>query len=366
MNKIKKPIIIFMPSIDGGGVEKNLFIISNYLKNLDYKIKIITFDDGFNYKFSKKIQIINYLKKPKKNYSKYYKYWKCILLLIKETIIKRQLVFSFQANVYCCILSFIFNFNLITRSNSSPSGWTKNFTKNLLFKYLLKIPKAIIVNSKIFKKEIDKKFNINSVLIYNPLNLKEIKTKSKEKLNFHFFKNTKIKAINIGRFTDQKDQITLLKAIKILNECLIDIKLLIMGYGPNKNNLKKFINENNLNNKIKILKFQKNPYKYLNQSNLFLLTSIYEGLPNVLLEAMALKKYIISTDCPTGPREILGNGKYGILTKINNEKLLAKKILLFSKKKNLSNILNKAYKSLNRFDFNQNCKKYNDVIKKYI
>ena len=65
--------------------------------------------------------------------------------------------------------------------------------------------------------------------------------------------------------------------------------------------------------------------QYLNQCDLLVLTSKYEGLPNVLLEAQYLKKYIISTDCKTGPREILNNGKYGDLFKVGDYKSLKKK-----------------------------------------
>jgi glycosyltransferase involved in cell wall biosynthesis len=70
-----------------------------------------------------------------------------------------------------------------------------------------------------------------------------------------------------------------------------------------------------MNKIVKILNFKKNPFPYLKKADLFLLTSKFEGLPNVLLEAATLKKNIISTDCPTGPREILNNGKYGFYVK---------------------------------------------------
>ena len=123
---------------------------------------------------------------------------------------------TFLANIYCCLLSLIFNFNLITRIQLIPFGLVKNFFKNLIFKFLLKIPKKVIVNSRDFKIEIDKKFNIKSKLIYNPLNIDTIKSKSKEKLSLNFFNNSRIKAINIARFTDQKDHLTLLKSIKYL------------------------------------------------------------------------------------------------------------------------------------------------------
>ena len=366
MEKIQKNLIIFMPSIDGGGVEKNLFLISNYLSERLHNVILITFDSRFNKKFNNKIKIINYIKKPNRNYSKYYKYYECLKILIFEILKKKSLVFAFQANIYCCLLSIIFNFNLITRSNSSPSGWSQNILKNIIFKILFKIPKKIIVNSKDFKSEINKKFNIKSELIYNPLNQKTIEKKSKEKFNFDFFKNSKIKAINIARFTDQKDHITLINAIKLLVDKKINIKLLIMGYGPNRNKIINHIRRNNLSNYVKVIKFQDNPYKYLKKSNLFILSSLYEGLPNVILEAMTLKKFVISSDCPTGPREILKNGKLGHLFEVKDDLALSKLILKFQNNRALcKKISNLAYKSLKRFDYELNCKKYLLVVKKF-
>ena len=181
MDKNEKKLILFMPSMEGGGVEKNIIIIANYLaKNINY-ISLITFDKKFNKKFDNKINIINSNYSTKKKYSKYFKYFISLYLLFREIMSNRKtLVFCFQANMYCIILSKIFNFDIIVRSNSSPSGWGSNHFKNLIFKILFKIPKFVIVNSYTFKKELDKKFNISSKVIYNPLNKIEIFEKSKK------------------------------------------------------------------------------------------------------------------------------------------------------------------------------------------
>ena len=218
---------------------------------------------------------------------------------------------------------------IIVRSNSSPSGWSKNFFKNFIFKVFLPFADIIIVNSIKFKKELDEKFNVNSILIYNPLNLKEIIRCSKLPLKDNFFNSKKfINIINISRFTDQKDHKTLLKAYELACKN-INCKLLLMGYGKNLEDIKKFINEKKIKKNIKILNFKSNPFNYLRKADIFILTSIYEGLPNVLLEALALKKYVISTNCPTGPEEILGKDKYGDLFQIGDYKTLSKKILNF-------------------------------------
>ena len=122
----------------------------------------------------------------------------------------------------------------------------------------------------------------------------------------------------------------MLKAINIIKEKL-NFCLLIVGYGKKKSFLLNYIQKNNLNKSVKILPYQHNPYNLIKLSDIFILTSIYEGLPNVLLEAQVLKKFIISSDCPTGPREILLNGKAGYLFKMRDYKNLAELIIKASK-----------------------------------
>lgn len=172
-----------------------------------------------------------------------------------------------------------------------------------------------------------------------------------------------MKIISIGRLVFQKDHLTLLKALNKIKD-KINFKLVIIGEGSEKKNLLNFINENNLSKKIKIIKFQKNPYNLINKSDLFILTSRYEGLPNVLLEAAVLKKFIISTRCPTGPLEILSNGRYGLLFNVQDYESLAKQIMKFCKMPNIkkSEISKKLYKSLNKYNSKNNLKKYLNIL----
>ena len=170
----------------------------------------------------------------------------------------------------------------------------------------------------------------------------------------------------MGRLVDQKDQMTLLKAIKLIQN-KIPIEVLIIGNGIKKNELQNYINKNNLKKTVRIINFTNNPYKYMKKCELFILTSIYEGLPNVLLEAQCLKKFIISTRCPTGPREILMDGKVGHLFSPTNEIELANKILdYYINKKKYDRMVNLGYKNLYRFDSEINLEKYYNLIKKYL
>jgi len=362
----QKRLIIFIPSIEGGGVEKNLFIISNFLTKKFDDISIISVSKRFKNQFNKKIKFIS----PKLNFwdslGRRKKFIVSLFLLLNEILKNRRLtVFCFQGNIYCTLLCKLMGIKIIVRSNSAPDGWSKNIFKNFCFKYIFKLADEIIVNSIDFKKKFKSKFNLSTICIYNPLNKKEIIKKSKIKSKY-IFKKKKIYLINVARFTDQKDQITLLKAINIIKERL-NFSLLIVGYGKKKNFLLNYIKKNNLKKNVKILPYQNNPFNLIKLSDIFILTSIYEGLPNVLLEAQVLKKFIISSDCPTGPREILLNGKAGYLFKMRDYKKLAQLIIKASK--NINQINKKVmvgYKNLHRFDYKSNLNKYYNLLNRFV
>ena len=365
---MKKNLIIFMPSIEGGGVEKNLFIICNYLAKKYKNVSIITVSNQYKSYFSKKIKFIG----PKNNFSNSFgrltKYIICSLYLIFELIKKnnKNLIFSFQGNIFSIVVSKIFNTKIITRANSAPSGWIFNPIKKIFFKFMYSFSDLVIVNSNSFKKEFKQYFDLDSVCIYNPLNTKKIFKLSKVRNNYFKKDDNILKIINIGRLVNQKNHILLLRALVYLKE-KINFKVLIIGNGILKNTLVRFIKKNNLEKKVKILNFQKNPYKFLNKSNLLIHTAKFEGLPNVLIEAQLLKKFIISSDCPTGPKEILCNGKAGFLFKNDDYKQLSKKIILFTEaKKIIQRKINYGYKKIDRFNYDYCLNKYYSEIKKII
>ena len=250
---MKKELVMFMPTLQIGGVEKNFFILANNLSNkLD--LTVITTSKIKN-KLNKKVNIIcpnfSFIEKLNDRF----RFIVCLYYLLKKIISNPKiLVISFQGNMYSIFLCKLFNIKIILRLNSSPQGWSKNFLKNLIFKFGLKLADGLVVNSLEFKNQIKKKYNVKSKCIYNPLNSKEIIKSSKEKIKFNFFKKKSINLINVARLDDQKDQITLIRAIdKIKNE--IDVKLLIIGIGPNENMIKNFIKLKNLKKIIMVKKY---------------------------------------------------------------------------------------------------------------
>ncbi len=360
--KKSKSVLIFIPSIENGGVEKNLYLIANYLAKRNISVKILTSFNNNKKFFDRRIKIISLKYKDDLTNSRFLKTLITIFLFFKYCCFKNDVIFSFQSNLTAILLASIFNKKIIIRSNTSPDKYVKNSFDRIIFKFFFNFADEIIVNSHEFKKRFKSFFSITPKIVYNPFINKKC-----NKIKFPFFEDKKsLKIINVARLTDQKDHLTLLKAFKIVNK-KIKSKLLIIGSGKNKTIIKHYIHKNNLHHSAKLISFQKNPYKYMNVANLFVLSSKFEGLPNVLLEALSLKKFVISSNCSTGPSEILSRGKAGYLFEVGNHKQLAKKILAHYKNQRKNKIMtNYGYLSLSRYDYKKNCEKYLNLILDYL
>ena len=165
-----KKLIFFIPSIEDGGVEKNLFIVANYLAKKKMKIEVLTCNPNKANYFDKKIKFIGTKNPFWETKPRVIKYLICLFLLFFNLIKKRsnKLIFAFQANIYAILITKIFNTKIIVRANSSPSGWSQRVIKNKIYSFIINLADNVMVNSFAFKREFDKKFNIKSKCIYNP------------------------------------------------------------------------------------------------------------------------------------------------------------------------------------------------------
>ena len=131
--------------------------------------------------------------------------------------------------------------------------------------------------------------------------------------------------ISVGRLVKAKNYQLLIKAYYLLQENNL-IKLIIVGDGPEKQYLQQLISQLNLDRRVILAGYIKNPFPLINNAELLVLSSNWEGFSLVLIEALSLRKNIVATDCPSGPREILDNGKFGLLVPMNNPEKLAEGI----------------------------------------
>lgn len=132
--------------------------------------------------------------------------------------------------------------------------------------------------------------------------------------------------IGLGRLVRQKGFSDLLKAFAKARSRMA-CRLIIIGSGKEKDSLNKLAKELGVVEDFELAGYEVNPFRYLRRSHLFVLSSQWEGLPNALIEALALGVPVVSTDCHSGPREILHHGKYGPLVPVGDVDALAAAIL---------------------------------------
>jgi glycosyltransferase involved in cell wall biosynthesis len=144
-------------------------------------------------------------------------------------------------------------------------------------------------------------------VIYNPIPVDEIKMKSREPVNHPWFSDESAPVIvSCGRLAPQKDFPTLIRAFDILRR-KTPARLAIIGDGPEKENIGGTIRSLGLKDYVALLGYQENPFKFIAKSRLFAVSSVFEGLSMVILEALALGVPVVSTDCPSGPSELLAS-----------------------------------------------------------
>ncbi|MDY6784005.1 MAG: glycosyltransferase [Cyanobacteriota bacterium] len=133
---------------------------------------------------------------------------------------------------------------------------------------------------------------------------------------------TKPIILGAGRLTKQKDFVALIRAFAKVRTQL-NSHLIVIGEGENRFQLEQLVRTLNLTKDVSLPGYVDNPYRYMAQASLFVLSSAWEGFGNVLVEAMAVGTPVVSTDCPSGPSEILEGGKYGKLVPVGDESRLA-------------------------------------------
>lgn len=326
-----KKIAIVIPSLFGGGAEKAASIIANEL-NKHFHVYIVTLEEGISYSIDENISFVSLTKLHCKA-SKLIKlmYFPYQILKLKNTLdkITPDIVVSFMERTsfmlhllkkYKNIYTFhnYMSFHLYREHIAFPIKSLRNYTYKRFLKNMHKSAATCIIMSKEAKVDLEKNFSVkaNVEVIYYPFEIEKIQKLYNNASNYDvLFKNYDV-LINVGRLEKQKGQWYLLR---IFNELKKNkkLKLAILGEGRLKKylvnlskhlGLKTFVVGNNvfdLTYDVYFLGFQKNPFRLIKLSKLFIFTSLWEGFPNILVEALACGKSIITTDCHSGPRELL-------------------------------------------------------------
>ena len=337
MNKI----IFLIPTLSLGGGERVVSELSLSLPESIEKV-IVLFKEEISYLYKGRVISLNTPISSENSLLKIYHYFLGLLKFRK--IVKSEkpdYVISFGhpsniINILCGAKSIVRADNFFS---SALNGFGGGIYK-ILIKVLFKRASIVVAVSKESAQDLIKNFNVKKEkikVIYNPLNVEEIEKLAKEPLEKKYqkiFQNPVI--INMGRLNKQKGQQYLIEAFCEIKNKIKDAKLVILGKGELEDSLKYLSEKMGFKDDIHFLGWQENPFKFLASSKIFILSSLWEGLPYVLLEAMACGLPIVSFDCKSGPREILAPNtdfsfqarnieyaEYGVLVEKENKKLLS-------------------------------------------
>jgi glycosyltransferase involved in cell wall biosynthesis len=216
--------------------------------------------------------------------------------------------------------------NTVSFESQNTARWRGRLVPRLI-KYFYPWADGIVVVSKGVREDMAQATHIpreRITVIYNPSVVKaEVWEKAQAPVDHPWFQFGQAPVLlAVGRLQVQKDFPTLLRAFARLRRKR-PARLVILGEGTERAALEKLVHELGLDADVSLPGFVTNPYAYMARSSLFVLSSLYEGLPTVLIEALCCGTPVVSTDCPSGPREILRDGQYGQLVPVGDVDALA-------------------------------------------
>lgn len=360
-------LMFFMQSLGGGGAERTIINILNKIDKKKFLITLVVGDLSNNaYKdfLSNNVKVMD-LKTNRARYS---------FIGLRQLIKKEQpdIVFTTinSNNLLLSLVKLSFlkkKFSLVVREASYRSESKKvSLFNRIATKYCYNmVSDGVIALSKGVKEDLVNWFGVKSnkiTVIYNPVDCKLINTMAQEDLYEIDTRRNEFIILSVGRLVEAKDYPTLLKAFKIFRS-KYNARLIIAGEGELKNSLANLVESLNLKDSVQMIGFVGNPYKYMYNSNLLVLTSKYEGFGHVIVEAMATGVPVIATNCKSGPGEIITDKYNGRLVEVGNHIQLADTMedVLMNKDKNL---VSNAFKRVLDFDADKIIREYEHFFEK--
>ena len=332
---LKKKLLIFIPSLAGGGAERTIINIMKYLDKSIFDITLVMVNNYVNNENKHEyLELIPSEVKVKYLNCSLSKYSIAKIIGRLAKIINSEnpnLIFSttMKANIITVLAGKFSKVNapIIIRESNNRSESKIPRVYKVLTSLLYNRADHVIGLSKGVEEDLIENFQVDkskTSVIYNPIDIESIYGLKEEKVEDLTLDSEEKLIVSVGRLVKQKDYETLLRAFAIIEKS-VKSRLLILGKGPEEENLRLLTESLNLTEKVNYLGFKKNPYKYMQLSDLFILSSKWEGFGHVIVEAMTLGIPVVSTNCKSGPGEIIDRNKFGVLVEVGNYKQMAEK-----------------------------------------
>lgn len=326
----KRRICFVITSLYGGGAERVVLNIIKTLGKERFLTELVTMESVNHYK-GEAVAADSCISFNKKGPFDYFRLALKLRSHVART--KPDIVISFldYANIISLMAVMIFGrgkkFKWITAVRNNPfkiHRYSKlGKLQQLLLRAAYRKSDHVNTNSVQVAEQLTQQWGIPSgcvSTIQNPVALAKIRRASEERIRHPFFDNPELQVlISVGRLTAQKRFDRLIRVFHGVHRVKPHTRLIIVGQGELQNDLENMISDLSLNQSVSLVGFQQNPYAWIRRAHLFVLSSDYEGLPNVVLEAMACGVPVVSTDCPFGPNEIIKDGENGLLVSLEND-----------------------------------------------
>ena len=316
-------LCFFIQNLDSGGAERIVAGFANYAVEKGYEVDVVLYQNKVFYELDQRINV-SYLRDVSKDNNKLTRF---LGRHIRKMQFKKYAKKHKPDVVFCLLFPAIYyanyknrKFRLVGQEVSNPA-WIKH-PKALARKisYFSSTDKMIYQTERAreFYKDIDKPY----VIIPNPIcnNLVyEIPEIS--------YAQRKNKIVAMGRFVPEKNYQTLVQAFKLVHDVHPEFTLEIFGNGPAKQQIQELVDQLDLTTCVKLNQSCPDALVKISDAKCYVMSSISEGMPNALMEAMAIGLPCVSTDCPNGPAELITNEENGLLVPVQQPQLMADAII---------------------------------------
>ena len=323
-------ILLFLPNLGGGGTERAVVNLSKEFLRRGIEVKLVTLEPTVDLETDPDGVVCLGVPKSTLRVKRPLYWYESVRRLVRLTKREQpQALVSFLTgpNYMAGIARLFFRGPRLILSERTVvsdylKGWVWRFVK-VSMRLVYRIADGIIVNSGAIASDLEA-LGVRGrriVVIPNPADLEEIVRLSEEPLGEleSFFRGPVICAA--GRLEEDKGYPYLLGALQLLGD---DVRLVILGKGSQERELKQMAARLGVEDRVLFAGFRTNPYNVISRSDVFVLSSLWEGLPNVLIESLAVGTPIVASDCSSGVREVLDQGKFGVIVPSRDSDALAR------------------------------------------
>jgi len=353
-----------MHELNVGGAERVISNLVNHMNRDKFEVHLCLFKKKGALVETINDDVIIHDLQATRVLSSVHKLWGLILKvkpnIVFSSITHVNLLLSFSAPV----LRFILKDTIfVTREVNNPSIRARYMPKSKsldrFYKYFIGNFDHIIAQSNYMKEDLIGHYGLSDkkiTVVNNPLNSTEILSKLSEEKEKNLLMDNKINIIAIGNLRRQKGFDKLLEVMNYMDN---RFHLNIVGEGIERHNLEAKIAALELQDSISLLGFQSNPYLFMKEADIVVLSSNYEGFPNVILEANVCSKFVVAYNCPGVSDEIIQNGVNGILVEYGNVELLARALIKYA---SVSHDEQAIIASTKKYNVKNIVKKYEEIF----